>query len=70
MTLYQLVDESSGKDANGTHPTSEKNSLRVRDRWVYVGNKRNHTHDVKALALAYPVVQEEGGLSVFPASRL
>ncbi|BBN10610.1 U3 small nucleolar RNA-associated protein 4 [Marchantia polymorpha subsp. ruderalis] len=60
VTLYQLVDESSGKDANGTHPTSEKNSLRVRDRWVYVGNKRNHTHDVKALALAYPVVQEEG----------
>ncbi|KAG6555830.1 hypothetical protein Mapa_002471 [Marchantia paleacea] len=60
VTLYQLVDESSAKDANGTHPTPENNSLRVRDRWVYVGNKRNHTHDVKALALAYPVVQEEG----------
>lgn len=30
------------------------------DRWVYVGGKRTHTHDVRALAVAFPVVIDEG----------
>lgn len=25
-------------------------------KWVYVGNKRTHTHDVRALAIATPIV--------------
>ena len=26
------------------------------EKWVYVGSKRTHTHDVRALAIATPIV--------------
>jgi hypothetical protein len=26
------------------------------EKWVYVGSKRTHTHEVKALAIATPIV--------------
>ncbi|KAL3698853.1 hypothetical protein R1sor_012929 [Riccia sorocarpa] len=59
VTLYQIVDEL-GKDDDGSRSISQELIPRVRNRWVYVGYKRCHTHDVKALAVAFPVVQEEG----------
>ncbi|KAL2645510.1 hypothetical protein R1flu_013097 [Riccia fluitans] len=68
VTSYQIVDESK-KDNDGFRSPFEDMIPRVRNRWIYVGYKRCHTHDVRALALAFPVVHEEGQVEVTGRKR-
>lgn len=54
VSLYRLVSQSSR--------TSQVNDVAVRagERWVFLGGKRAHTHDVRAITVAYPLTMEEG----------
>lgn len=58
VVQYQLVTESSVlADACGT--SSVDMGIGLGDRWLFVGSKRTHSHDVRALVVAYPVLQGE-----------
>lgn len=51
MILYKLSRDVSGS-------TDKKSSVRVIEKWVYVGYSRAHTHDVRALTVAVPISRE------------
>ncbi|WOG86406.1 hypothetical protein DCAR_0205610 [Daucus carota subsp. sativus] len=51
VILYKLSRDVSGS-------TDKKSSVRVIEKWVYVGYSRAHTHDVRALTVAVPISRE------------
>lgn len=51
MILYKLSRDVS-------RSSDEKSSVRVIEKWVYVGYSRAHTHDVRALTVAVPISRE------------
>jgi U3 small nucleolar RNA-associated protein 4 len=58
---FHRVDESSRMTDNASTSSSVDFVMRpMGDRWVYIGGKRTHTHDVRALAVAFPVI--DGGM--------
>lgn len=52
MILYKLTED----DPNTGH--ASKLASEARKRWVYVDNKNVHTHDVRALTVVVPIIQE------------
>nr|XP_017228802.1 PREDICTED: U3 small nucleolar RNA-associated protein 4-like isoform X2 [Daucus carota subsp. sativus] len=52
VILYKLSRDVSGS-------TDKKSSVRVIEKWVYVGYSRAHTHDVRALTVAVPISRED-----------
>lgn len=57
VVQYQLVSESRIL-ADAARSTEVDVGIRVGERWVFVGSKRTHTHDVNALVVALPCVSE------------
>jgi hypothetical protein len=63
VVQFHRVDESSRMTDNASTSSSVDFVMRpMGDRWVYIGGKRTHTHDVRALAVAFPVI--DGDLPV------
>ncbi|CAM6083883.1 unnamed protein product [Calypogeia fissa] len=58
VVLYQHVDTILREDAAAVGSANTVGVLT--DKWVCVGSKRTHTHDVRALAVAFPYLYEEG----------
>ncbi|KAL8155682.1 hypothetical protein AgCh_000907 [Apium graveolens] len=52
VILYKLSRDVS-------RSSDEKSSVRVIEKWVYVGYSRAHTHDVRALTVAVPISRED-----------
>ncbi len=56
---FHRVDESSRMTDNASTSSSVDFVMRpMGDRWVYIGGKRTHTHDVRALTVAFPINNE------------
>ncbi|KAK8309542.1 hypothetical protein V6Z12_D02G131200 [Gossypium hirsutum] len=55
VILYELCTEK-------LQSYNDKSSSEMMKKWVYVGNVRAHTHDVRALTMAVPI-SSEGSLS-------
>ncbi|GAB2293759.1 hypothetical protein Dimus_027972 [Dionaea muscipula] len=53
VILYKLSSTSAGSSSDGKLLTE------VIKKWMYVGHVRVHTHDVKALTVAVPIIREE-----------
>lgn len=53
VILYKLTED----DPNTGH--ASKLASEARKRWVYVDNKNVHTHDVRALTVVVPIIQED-----------
>ncbi|CAM6020208.1 unnamed protein product [Sphagnum balticum] len=63
VVQFHRVDESSRMTDNASTSSSVDFVMRpMGDRWVYIGGKRTHTHDVRALAVAFPII--DGDLPV------
>lgn len=41
----------------------DNSSAEVTKKWVYIGYVRSHTHDIRALTVAVPIIRE--GLCMF-----
>ncbi|CAK9225547.1 unnamed protein product [Sphagnum troendelagicum] len=60
VVQFHWVEESSRMADNPL--TSSPVDFMMRptgDKWVYVGGKRTHTHDVRALTVAFPIINED-----------
>ncbi|KAJ7533600.1 hypothetical protein O6H91_13G056600 [Diphasiastrum complanatum] len=58
VILYQLVEESK-RLADKDLPSGVDVALGLGSKWEFVGGKRTHLHDVRALAVACPCAPEE-----------
>jgi U3 small nucleolar RNA-associated protein 4 len=59
VVQFHCVEESSRLADNPL--TSSPVDFMMRptgEKWVYVGGKRTHTHDVRALTVAFPINNE------------
>lgn len=52
VVQFQKVRESQRVDPNAIDIVRGSSA----EKWVYVGAKRTHTHDVRALTIATPIV--------------
>ncbi|XP_024544921.1 WD repeat-containing protein PCN isoform X1 [Selaginella moellendorffii] len=66
VVMYQLVHESSRR---GNSDLKEDASVGFGDKWTYVGTKRCHSHDVRALTVAIPVPIDAGDPTSKPWTR-